>query len=94
MSSADSKDHNGREVRVGTRVRIIALSESLLSSLPEDEVDDVRSMIGEVFEVTEIGPYGHAWVGKGWMNDEGDKYCGHSLALASEEMEVVDERAL
>lgn len=94
MSSADSKDRNGRRVSVGTRVRLVSLPESLLSSLPDDEVDDVRSMIGEIFEVTEIGPYGHAWVGKGWLNDNGEQYRGHSLALASEEMEVVDERAL
>lgn len=94
MPDAGPRDRNGRSVMVGTRVRIVGLSESLLGSLPEDEVDDVRSMIGEIFEVTEIDQYGHAWVGKGWMNDEQDRYRGHSVALDPEEMEVVDDPAL
>jgi len=94
MGTAVPKDRNGRSVSVGMRVRIIALSDSFLRSLPEDEIDDVRSMIGVVFEVYEIDKYGCAWVGKGWSNEEGDEYRGHSVALDSEEMEVVDERAL
>ena len=94
MGTAIPKDRNGRSVTVGTRVRIIALSDSLLGSLPVNEVDDVRSMIGEVFEVYEIDQYGCAWVGKGWLNDDGDDYRGHSVALDPEEMEVVDESAL
>ena len=48
-------------------------------------------MIGGTFEVEEIDPYGHAWVGKGWTNAAGDRYRGHSIALSSQEMEVVDE---
>lgn len=91
MRSASSKDRNGRSVSVGSWVRLVTLPESFLSSLPADEIDDVRSMIGELFEVNEIDQYGHAWVGKGWTNPEGDRYHGHSLALSPEEMEVVDE---
>ena len=83
-------DRNGRVVIVGTRVRVLALSESFLRTLPEDEISDVRSMIGEVFEVYEIDEYGSAWVGKGWMNDEGDNYRGHHIALEAHEMEVDD----
>ena len=85
------RDRNGRSVFVGTRVRVVSLSESFLRSLPEDEVDDVRSMIGEVFAVYEIDKYDCAWVGKGWLNEDGDDYRGHSVALDPEEMEVMDE---
>jgi hypothetical protein len=94
MGAAVPKDRNGRNVSVGARVRIVSLSDSFLLSLPEDEIDDVRSMIGEVFEVYEIDKYGCAWVGKGWMNEDGGDYRGHSVALEPEEMEVVDEPAL
>ncbi len=53
-----AKDKYGRPVAVGSQVRILELSPSFLASLPPDEVDDVRSMIGEVFEIYEIDDYG------------------------------------
>jgi len=88
------KDRNGRTVTVGSRVRIVELSPMFLESLPQSEVDDVRSMIGEVFEIYEIDEYGSPWVGKGWSNpDEGD-YRGHSVALDAPEMELIDDEAI
>jgi hypothetical protein len=45
-------------------------------------------MIGQVFKVTEIDEYGHPWVEKWWKEADGSSYC-HSLALESDEMEVV-----
>jgi hypothetical protein len=87
-------DKYGRTVAVGSRVRLIRLSDSLLSELPEDEVEALRSMVGEVFEVTEIDEYDKPWIGKGWSDPNKGHYTGHSLALASEEMELVDEEAL
>ena len=69
---------------------MLGLSPSFLASLPENEIADVTSMIGEVFEVYEIDPYGHPWVCKGWTDSEGGSYYSHSLALDSCEMEVVD----
>lgn len=51
----------------------------------------VKSMIGDVSEVTEIDKYGAPWVGKGWNSalEDGQAYKGHSLALDSAEMEIV-----
>ena len=94
MIGGNPKDRNGREVTVGTRVRVISLSQSFLDSLPDDEKDDVKSMIGEVFEVYEIDEYGSPWVGKGWDSEDGESYRGHHVALDSAEMEVVDEGAV
>lgn len=94
MVRAVPKDRNGREVTVGAHVRVISLSQAFLESLPEDEKDDVRSMIGEVFEVYEIDEYGSPWVGKGWTSEDGEAYRGHHVALDSAEMEVVDEGAV
>ena len=94
MAGALPKDRNGRSVAVGARVRIIALSQSFLDSLPDDEKDDVKSMIGDVFEVYEIDEYGSPWVGKGWNSEDGESYKGHHVALESSEMEVVDEGAV
>jgi len=88
------KDKHGRPVTVGSRVRLLELSPRFLESLPADEIEDVRSMIGEVFEVDEIDQYGCAWVGKGWSIPEEGKYTGHSLALDANEMELVDDHTL
>ena len=83
-------DKYGRVVAVGARVRLLLVSETLLRDLPKEEVDDLRSMIGEVFEVTEIDQYGKPWIGKGWSSTEEGQYRGHSLALECDEMELVD----
>ena len=94
MVRALPKDRNGRDVSVGSRVRVVALAQSLLDSVPEDEKVRLKSMIGEVFEVDEIDKYGSPWVGKGWHFDDGETYKGHSIALDSAEMEVVDESSV
>jgi hypothetical protein len=70
------------------------LPQSLLNKLPADEVAALRSMLGEVFEVTEIDAYGKPWIGKGWSAPEEGQYKGHSLALEAAEMELVDGHAL
>ena len=58
MTMPEPKDKHGRPVAVGSRIRIIELSRSFLESLPQDEIEDVRSMIGEEFEIYEIDKYG------------------------------------
>ena len=75
---------------VGSRVRIVSLSGDWFDNLPEDELLDVQSMIGDVFEVEEIDEYGNPWVRKAWPNEEEGTCTSHSIALASDEMEIVD----
>ena len=88
---ASPKDRNGREVDVGSRVRIVALSGEWFNNLPADEKNDVLSMIGEVFGVYEIDEYGYPWVRKAWPNKEEGKCHSHLIALESHEMERIDE---
>ena len=57
--------------------------------LPPDEWRDLKTMIGEVFEVYEIDEHGSAWVEKWWNDADGESHS-HSVALASHEMEVVE----
>jgi hypothetical protein len=84
----ETQDFVGCAVRVGGRVRIIALTERFLQSLPSDEQAAVRSMVGCVFQVEEIDEYGHAWVTKWWTRAEGHAES-HGIALSPSEMEVV-----
>ncbi len=93
-SPSQPQDSNGRLVKVGSRVRVIALSGKWLDELPPDEKQDVLSMIGEVFEVEEIDEYGHPWVRKSWPNEVEGQCHSHSVALEPQEMAVVDDSAL
>ena len=75
-------------MRVGDLVRVVSLSQSFLNSLPPDEVEDVRSMIGEKFTVEEIDEHGSAWVSKWWNHGEGQR-SSHTVGLEASEMELI-----
>jgi len=81
-------DCHGRPVDIGTRVRILELARSLKRDLPPDELRELETMVGEVFEVCEIDQYGGVWVEKWWHDGDGQSHS-HGLALASHEFEVV-----
>ncbi len=82
------KDCRGTPVTVGSLVRVLSIPTWLFERIPPEEHADLRSMLGEVFEVYELDEWGGAWVEK-WWNGPGESH-GHSLSLAAEEMEVVD----
>ena len=84
----EAKDYVGRPVRVGSRVRVIALSSGFIDSLPADERALVSEMIGDVFEVDEIDKSGRAWVTKMWDRGDGT-FDGHGIALSPSETELV-----
>jgi hypothetical protein len=81
-------DRAGRPVRVGSIVRVLALSAEFLASLPDGERARVSEMIGASFAVDEIDKWGLAWVTKSWEVGDGE-YDAHGIALASSEMELV-----
>jgi hypothetical protein len=85
-------DLKGTPVKVGTKVKLLSLPESLLSEIPEDEVMRLKTMIGEIFQVYEIDKWGGVWVEK-YFKEKTDKSIlySHSLSLDSHEMEVVEE---
>jgi len=84
----EAKDCVGRSVRVGSRVRVVALSPEFMDSLPDDERPLVSEMIGQVFEVDEIDEFGRAWVTKMWDRGDGT-FDGHGIALSPSETELV-----
>jgi hypothetical protein len=84
----ETRDHFGRVVRVGSRVRVLSLPEALFDSLDADESTPVREMIGAVFEVEEIDAHGQGWVTKWWNLDTPDP-SGHGIGLSPSEMELV-----
>src|SRR5258708_22497388 len=82
-------DRNGRTVGVGTRVRVLEVTQALRESVSPDEWDELQTMVGQVFEVYEIDEYDSAWVEKQWLTENGEYSHGHFLALDPHEMEVV-----
>ena len=86
----EARDVNGAVVRVGTRVKVLEISASVLSQLPQSEADCARSMQGEIFEVYEIDEWGGAWVEKWWKDTDGTS-ASHSLGLGPTQMEVVPD---
>lgn len=83
----ETQDINGTPVRVGTRVRVLKISDLVLSQLSESEAETTRSMEGDVLEVYEIDEWGAAWVEKSWRAGDGTS-VSHSLGLGPEQMEV------
>ena len=81
-------DRSGRKVVVGTVVRVLAVPNSVLDRLDEQERVRVQSMVGGEFAVYEVDKWGGAWVEKWWHASE-DRATSHSLALSPSEMEVI-----
>jgi hypothetical protein len=86
---AQPKDKNGRDVTVGSRVRVLAIKQSILDRLPDEEVEHVRAIVGEILEVYEIDEYGSPWVKKWWSVSEEQSFS-HSFVLRPSDMELVD----
>jgi len=84
------KDCHGREVRVGSRIRILKIAAFLQRDLPSDEWAELQSMVGEVFEVTEIDERGRALIEKLFDAPPGETRS-REYAMEPDEMEVVTE---
>ncbi|MGB5606937.1 MAG: trypsin-like peptidase domain-containing protein [Gammaproteobacteria bacterium] len=85
-----TRDINGNEVRVGSKVRIVSIDPEILSSLADPEAENVAAMLGQVFEVYEVDDYGYAHVDNGWQFGS-YIYESHSLTLSGSEMELVKD---
>jgi hypothetical protein len=80
-------DRSGNTVAIGSRVRVLSLAGRWLDDLSPSERKRVFSMIGDVFEITEVDEYGQAWVQKEWNWRRGVRT--HAVGLSSHEMDLV-----
>ena len=67
----EAEDINGTPVYVGSRVRVLRISEAVLSQLSEADAEATRAMQGAVLEVNEIDEFGGAWVEDSWQAADG-----------------------
>ncbi len=86
----EAEDINGTPVYVGSRVRVLKISNAVLSLLSEADAEATRAMEGSVLEVNEIDEFGGAWVEDSWQGADGTAVF-HSLGLGPQQMEVVTD---
>ena len=87
------KDLYGKEFKVGTRVRLLHhVYGEWFDCLPEDEKSDLESMLGEIFEITEINKSGYASIEKWWGGEKENcvHSMGHSISVEGKQIEVVE----
>jgi len=78
-------DRNRNEVNIGSRVQVLFIEPGFISTFPYKEAKIMKSMINKNFEVVGIEH------GKALVHQPFDPLNGFTLALASEEMELVDK---
>jgi hypothetical protein len=89
MKNVMVADKNGKEVKIGSKVKVLLIDPNITKHLPADEAHDIQSMLNDVLEVYEIDANERVWVEKWWNRGEG-KTESHSLALSSSEMELIE----
>lgn len=90
MDTEEARDIHGEPVYVGSRVRVLKISDAILSQLPDSEAEAARAMEGDILEVYEIDEWGGAWVEKSWHEADGTP-VSHALGLGPEQMEVISD---
>jgi hypothetical protein len=75
-------------VILGAKVRLLKLGDWVRQRLPADEIAELETMVGDVFEVWLIDEYDVAWIEKQWFRPNGSLSHSHTLALDPDEMEL------
>ena len=78
-------DKNHREVKIGTFVKVLFIEPGFILTFPYKEAKIMKSMINKTFEVVGIEQ------GKALVYQPFDRLNSFTLALASDEMELVDK---
>lgn len=87
----ETKDIYGNAIRVGDTVRLLSIDWEGIAALPEQEQDDLKSMIRDVFTVEEIDEDGRACISKWWDRGNG-QLESHDLRLSPAEMERISAK--
>jgi len=78
-------DADGQSVSAGDRVRVLSVKASILERLTGVDRTLVAGMVGQVFTVEEVDPWGGAWVRV--QREEGKgRVMSHSISLAPQDM--------
>lgn len=53
-------------MKVGDKVRVLAIPDWLVHGLPQEDVDNLRAQTGRVHDIRELQPGGYLWL-SGWF---------------------------
>lgn len=83
-------DCNGKNILIGSRVKILRIDLHAIECLPENEQKDIKSMINDALDVYDIrGQF--VCVEKRWSRGNG-RIESHSLSIDSRDVELVEEK--
>ena len=85
-SKESINDKHGNKVGLGDLVRVLAVDDRILDSLPDDEIEALNAFIGSVFPIVHINRDGSAVVEKELRC--GDEVMGHCLAVFPDQFEA------
>ncbi len=78
-------DKNYHEVKIGSWVKVLFIEPNFILTFPHNEAKIMKAMVNKTYEVIDIEH------GKALVNQPFDEFHSFTLALASEEMELVDK---
>jgi hypothetical protein len=88
MQTTTGVDRSGRVVRIGDRVRLLAIRPSILKRITGKERADVSSMLGQILEVFDVYDTGLVWVNLIWKREDGMSEV-HAIAVDPDAIELI-----
>ena len=85
-----SRDKHGDRVEVGNQIVVLDIDARILEPLPEQEINELKSFIGEVHTIVHINTDGSVLVEKEWLRPGGE-IMGHGLAVFPDGFELVHD---
>jgi len=80
-------DKNGKLVNVGAKVKVLRIDPRVTEFLPNDEIEDINSMLNDVLKVYEISE-NFIHVEKTWDRGNG-RIESHTLPMSSNDIELI-----
>jgi len=77
-----------KPVNIGTKIKILEISEELLSKLPDEEVVELKTMIGEIHKIIEIEEWGGVWVEKEFIYSD-NQISYQKICLDPNEIQII-----
>ena len=74
-------DSQGTAVFEGDEIEVLSIDQRILQHLPLDEVEELKTFIGKVFEVQKINNDGSMVVCKQWHHEEVGLINGHEVGI-------------
>lgn len=76
-----SFDSLGSTTSIGDTIKVLKIDSRLTKYLPEDEIEELNEIIGEVLSIIKINTDSSMVVSKSWVHPEAGLISGHDIAI-------------